>query len=82
MNEELKTRILIKCMSAPAWAKYACVDDNGCLCVYEERPIKYNDRRIRVWDYEDNHDNEFKMISLHSMNMEGIDWTETLMELL
>ena len=82
MTEAFRNLIILYCLDAPEWARYAAVDGDGELYIYVEKPnlMEYNDDGdvVDMW-YCTSLADDTRYIKL--MNLTNIDWKLTLVEL-
>ena len=80
MNEAFKNLMLFYCIDAPAWAKYAAVDEDGEMYVHSNIVITAkNMNKSGYWIPTKNGINE-KMVHQFETPL-PVNWKETLIEL-
>ena len=90
MNEVFKNLMILYCLDAPEWARYAAVDSNGDIFVYRTKPLVDSTlgyHRFKQWTYNSNDSDVDK--NTHEFHHQigtialpnNLDWKETLLEL-
>ena len=73
MNEVFRSMMILYCMDAPAWAKYACVSKQGFVYVFQYEPhVPTN-----YWCTTNN--SSYKKVG--ELELGHINWKETLIKL-
>ena len=88
MTEAFKNLIILYCMDAPDWARYAAVDEDRSLCIYSVDPIiEMNESEgCSMWalpeEFEEKcRDYDWDRVKFKMNIPENINWKDTLIEL-